>query len=127
MLPAGAAVTLAHALGRWREASSVSAVRSVAKREKDQLTALLREQADACDAEVNALTAEIEDLMEALAGVGVGELEAQVEVVGSRGCAGREVRRLQARGEPAAWGQGERARVAAVERGGSHRRRGEGL
>ena len=66
-LPSGAAVTLAHALGRWREASSVSAVRSVAKREKDQLTALLREQADACDAEVNALTAEIEDLMEALA------------------------------------------------------------
>ena len=65
--PAGAAVTLAHALGRWREASSVSAVRSVAKREKDQLTTLLREQADACDAEVNALTAEIEDLMEALA------------------------------------------------------------
>ena len=65
--PSGAAVTLAHALGRWREASSVSAVRSVAKREKDQLTALLREQADACDAEVNALTAEIEDLMEALA------------------------------------------------------------
>ena len=45
----------------------MSAVRSVAKREKDRSRALLREQADACDAEVNALTAEIEDLMEALA------------------------------------------------------------
>ena len=45
----------------------MSAVRSMAKREKDQLTSLLREQADACDAEVNALTAEMEDLMEALA------------------------------------------------------------
>ena len=62
-----AAVTLAHALGRWREAASVSAVRSVAKRERDKLRAILREQADTCDAAVNAATAEIEDLMEALA------------------------------------------------------------
>ena len=62
-----AAVTLAHALGRWREAASVSAVRSTAKRERDKLRAILREQADTCDAAVNAATAEIEDLMEALA------------------------------------------------------------
>ena len=61
------AVTLAHALGRWREAASVSAVRSTAKRERDKLRAILREQADTCDAAVNAATAEIEDLMEALA------------------------------------------------------------
>jgi hypothetical protein len=62
-----AAVTLAHALGRWREAASVSTVRSTAKRERDKLRAILREQADTCDAAVNAATAEIEDLMEALA------------------------------------------------------------
>jgi regulator of replication initiation timing len=62
-----AAVTLAHALGRWRAASSVSTVRSIAKRERDKLRAILREQADTCDAAVNAATAEIEDLMEALA------------------------------------------------------------
>ena len=61
------AVTLAHALGRWRAASSVSTVRSIAKRERDKLRAILREQADTCDAAVNAATAEIEDLMEALA------------------------------------------------------------
>jgi hypothetical protein len=64
-----AAVALAAALGRWREATSVAAVTAGAQRVQDELSAMLREQAATCDAEVNALADEVEELTHALADV----------------------------------------------------------
>ena len=65
-LPADAGVTLASALGRWREAVAVAAVVSDAANTRDELTEILREQAETCDEEVNHLTDEVDALTAAL-------------------------------------------------------------
>ena len=56
----GAAVALAAALGRWREATSIAAITAEARRTQAELASILREQAATCDAEVNQLADEVE-------------------------------------------------------------------
>ena len=62
-----AGVTLAHALGKWREAVAVAAIEAEARRVKTELAEIMREQAADCDDEVNKLSDENELLTVALA------------------------------------------------------------
>ena len=66
-LPPDAGVTLAHALGKWREAVAVAAIEAEARRVQTELAEIMRGQAADCDDEVNALSDENEMLTAALA------------------------------------------------------------
>ena len=101
-LPRG--VALATALGRWRQAAAVAAVAAAARRTEDDLTAVLREQAAACDQEVNALTDEVTDLTAALTQAGSDGARlrwrwaARTGVIAARAARDRrEARRLRAK------------------------------
>ena len=60
-------MTLAHALGKWREAVAVAAIEAEARRVQTELAEIMRGQAADCDDEVNALSDENEMLTAALA------------------------------------------------------------
>jgi hypothetical protein len=66
-LPSHAGVTLANALGKWREAVAVASIEVEAKKVQSELAEILREQAADCDEEVNRLTDENDVLTAALA------------------------------------------------------------
>jgi hypothetical protein len=66
-LPPDAGVTLAHALGKWREAVAVAAIEAEARRVQTELAEIMREQAADCDDEVNKLSDENDLLTAALA------------------------------------------------------------
>jgi len=66
-LPPDAGVTLAHALGKWREAVAVAAIENEARRVQTELAEIMREQAADCDDEVNKLSDENDLLTAALA------------------------------------------------------------
>ena len=66
-LPSNAGVTLANALGKWREAVSIAQIEAEAKKVQTELAEIMREQAADCDDEVNKLTDENDVLTAALA------------------------------------------------------------